>query len=663
MSFNLLSLYKPTGDQPQAIKNLVKNINKGARDQVLLGVTGSGKTFTAANVIFKINKPTLVISHNKTLAAQLYQEFKEFFPNNAVEYFVSYYDYYQPESYIPSTDTYIEKEADINKEIEKLRLRATSSLMSRKDVIVVASVSCIYNLGSPKEYAERSLEIKKGELDQNTLIRKIVDIYYERNDTVFNRGGFKLKGEILEIWPTYEEYPLRIEYFLDDIKAIYKFNPVTGENIINLEKYRLFPAKHYVTDESANKHVIKQIKKDLELRILELKNRGKVLEAYRLKQKTNNDIEMLTEIGYCNGIENYSKYFDGRKPGEAPSSLLNFFGADYLLIVDESHITLPQIRGMYNGDRARKKTLIEYGFRLPSALDNRPLKFEEFLEKKPQTIYMSATPSNWEIEKSKNITIEQLVRPTGIPDPKVTIFPAKGQVNNLIDKIKSVVKKRQRVLVTTLTKRMAEDLSQYLQDKEKILVAYVHSDIDTLERSNILDNLRKGTYDVLVGINLLREGLDLPEVSLVAILDADKEGFLRSETSLVQTMGRAARHVEGEVIMYADNITKSIKGALKEVGRRRAIQIKYNKKHNITPKSVSKPIRGKLIELETQKLNGQIKVDLDLKDYEYKTYAKDKQNKIIKSMEKLMKHYAEELEFEKAARVRDKVIELKKFNE
>lgn len=688
--FKLHSDYKPTGDQPKAIDYLIKNIDAGEKHQVLLGVTGSGKTFSVANVIQKIQKPTLIISHNKTLAAQLYQEFRDFFPENAVEYFVSYYDYYQPESYIPQTDTYIEKDADINEEIDKLRLAATTSLMTRKDVIIVASVSCIYNLGSPSEYSKVALELRTGmRARKMDILKRLDQLHYERNEFEFKRGTYRVRGDVIDVYPAYQDFAVRIELFGDKLETVEHFDPLTGNRIdrSNLPSQRrgshsksqtqdeqdylehmmleggftmIYPAKHYITAEDRREDAIKQIEHDLEIHLNELRSAGKSIEAYRLQQRTNYDLEMIKEIGYCKGIENYSRYFDGRKPGDTPYTLMDFFPKDYLLVIDESHITVPQVRGMYNGDNARKSTLIEHGFRLPSAFDNRPLNFEEFEKKMGSTIYTSATPSEWEMSKSKGHVAEQMIRPTGIPDPKVTVLPSANQIEDLRSKIEERITKKQRVLVTTLTKRMAEELSSYLLERG-INVTYLHSDIETLERTNILDDLRKGNYDVLVGINLLREGLDLPEVSLVAILDADKEGFLRSETSLVQTMGRAARHLEGEVVMYADNMTGSMKRAIDEVERRRKIQMEYNEEHNIVPTQITKPIRQRLIdELIEDKGEAEHIGDL-LGETDFASLPPDELKKEIKRLTELMKYEAEMLNFETATVLRDKVKEIKKF--
>ncbi len=688
--FKLKSDYKPTGDQPQAIEKLTKWVKEGHPHQTLLGVTGSGKTFAIANVIQNVQKPTLIMSHNKTLAAQLYQEFKEYFPENAVEYFVSYYDYYQPESYIPQTDTYIEKDADINEEIDKLRLSATTSLMTRKDVIVVASVSCIYNLGSPAEYSKVALELRAGmKLRLSDLLMRLSQIYYERNEFEFKRGSFRVRGDTVDVFPAYVDYAVRLEILDDTLLAINFFDPLTGDSLsyqglpverrgshtksqtqneddfIKMQARQggfvmIYPAKHYVTNEEKREEGIKQIEIDLEKRLKQLRDVGKNIEAYRLEQRTKYDLEMMQEIGYCKGIENYSRYFDGRQIGEAPFPLLDFFPKGYLTVIDESHISVPQIRGMYNGDRSRKQTLVDYGFRLPSALDNRPLNFDEFLKKVGQIVYTSATPDEWEINMSQGRVAEQLVRPTGILEPKVTILPTKGQVDDLLARILDRVKRGERVLVTTLTKRMAEELSTYLLEK-KIKVTYLHSDIDTLERTEILDNLRRGQYDVLVGINLLREGLDLPEVSLVAILDADKEGFLRSQTSLVQTMGRAARHVNGEVVMYADNVTGSMKRSVEEVTRRRAAQEKYNIEHGITPTQITKAIRDKLVEevIEEQLDVLSSRAKRSDPEVDYQSLPPNVLKKEIKRLEVEMKYQAENLNFEQAAKIRDLVRKLK----
>src|SRR3990167_4364833 len=662
MNFKVKSGFKPAGDQPQAIDKLIQSIKEDNMHQVLLGVTGSGKTFTMANVIEKLSRPTLIISHNKTLAAQLYQEFRDFFPGNAVSYFVSYYDYYQPEAYIPHSDTYIEKESEINEEIDKLRLAATMNLLTRKDVIVVASVSSIYNIGAPLEYGKFVLEIAKGsKTSQKDVILRLADLQYDRNDYGFKRGTFRIRGESIDLFPAYQDTGLRIEIESEVITDISEFDPLTGDYVSKKEKFTVYPAKHFMTDPATYKNVFPQINKDLEERVGVLKKQGKILEAQRLTQRTNYDLEMIKEVGYVNGIENYSRYFDGRSPGDPPFSLLDYFeeaSKEWLCIIDESHITLPQIRGMYNGDRSRKETLIEYGFRLPSALDNRPLRFEEFMQRTHQKVYVSATPDEYEISLSKEsggIT-EQLVRPTGLIDPKVTVKPTKGQVEDLIREIAMRVKKGQRVLVTTLTKRMAEDLSFYLSERD-IKVSYLHSDIATLDRQDELDKLRSGDYDVLVGINLLREGLDLPEVSLVAILDADKEGFLRSKTSLIQIMGRAARHVESEVIMYADNETGSMREAIKEVDRRRQIQIDYNREHGITPIGIQKAIRARLVEEEKEDRKS-AQFILSLKEKEI--LLPDEKEELIKRLSLEMREAAKDLDFETAAIIRDQIKILKR---
>jgi len=588
--FKLVSKFKPQGDQPQAIRKLVDELNKNKRYQTLLGVTGSGKTYTLANVVEKINKPTLVISHNKTLAAQLYTEFKEFFPENAVGYFVSYYDYYQPEAYIPQADMYIEKDASINDDIDRLRLKATSSLMSRPDVLIVASVSCIYGLGSPEDYAELLLLIKKGDvLSREDLLERLVGIHYERNDIAFQRGKFRVRGDIVEIFPAYLEIAYRVELDFDKVKAIKEISPLTGKILSEHEKIAIYPAKHFVMKEDKIKKSVVSIEKELEVELAKFRSQGKLLEAERLSTRTKYDMEMLRELGYCNGIENYSRHLSGRMPGSRPWCLIDYFPKDFLTIIDESHVTLPQLRGMYNGDKARKETLVEYGFRLPSALDNRPLRFEEFFGVTKNAIFVSATPSEYEISKS-GYPVEQVIRPTGLVDPPVIVKPTENQVDDLVDEVKKRVKKKERTLVTTLTKRLAEELSEYLSEMG-IKVRYLHSEINAIERVEILRDLRLKKFDCLVGINLLREGLDLPEVSLVAVLDADKEGFLRSHTSLVQVSGRAARNINGTVIMYADKITKSMRLAIDETERRRALQLEFNKENNVTPKTIIKAIK------------------------------------------------------------------------
>ena len=678
--FRLKSSFKPISEQALAIDSLVSGINSSLDKQVLLGVTGSGKTFTIANVIEKLQRPTLIISHNKTLAAQLYQEFKSYFPENAVSYFVSYYDYYQPESYIPSTDTYIEKDSDINELIDKLRLAATTNLLTRKDTIVVASVSCIYNIGSPKEYGKFIFEISKGvRLERKQIIDRLLDLQYERAEFGFNRGTFRVRGNVIDVYPAYQDEAVRIELEGEYIKNVNIINPITGENTENNHEsgnFVLYPAKHYITDTKAKMDVFNEIKSDLDNIYENFLKKGKLLEAQRIKQRVTYDLEMIKEMGYVKGIENYSRYFDGRKPGDAPFSLIDYFnepyGKEWLLVVDESHITFPQIRGMYNGDRSRKETLIEYGFRLPSAIDNRPLTFEEFLRRIPNFIATSATPSEWELsmakasaDKVKNDKLpkdgitQQLLRPTGIPDPNVTIKPVKNQVSDVIEEIKNTTKKGQRALITTLTKKTAEDLSNYLEEKG-IKVHYLHSDIDTLERTDILDNLRRGNYDCIVGVNLLREGLDLPEVTLVAILDADKEGFLRSEVSLIQTMGRAARHVEGRVILYADRITGSMERALSEVKRRRKYQEMMNKKHNITPKSVIKPFRDKLVEYEEESIleDIQIKMDKKLPIIDADSLTPMDKKKVVTYLRSEMRNAAKDLNFELAIELRDKIRDI-----
>lgn len=662
MKFDIKASFKPTGDQPQAIEKLVTGFNKGYQHQTLLGVTGSGKTYTVANVVQKIQKPTLVISHNKTLAAQLYQEFREFFPNNAVCYFVSYYDYYQPEAYLPATDTYIEKETEVNEEIDRLRLAATTALSTRNDVIVVASVSAIYNLGSPQEYKNARIDLEVGQIwSRADLLTNFARLQYERNDTDFARGTYRIRGENIEIIPAYENNGLRLSFSNDTIKKIETIHSITGKIIKFNKIYALYPAKHYVTADPTNEKITNSIKDELKKQVRFLESHGKALEAHRLKQRTNYDLEMIKTFGYCKGIENYSRYFDGRKPGEAPYSLIEHLPKDYLMVIDESHMTIPQIQGMYNGDHARKEMLIDFGFRLPSAFDNRPLKFEEFSRRINQVIYTSATPAKYEISISNQV-VEQLIRPTGLIDPEISVRKTEGQIENLIIEIEKRVKNHQRVLVTTLTKRMAEELSKYLEDK-KIKVTYLHSEIETLDRTDILDDLRIGNYDVLVGINLLREGLDLPEVTLVAILDADKEGFLRSETSLIQTMGRAARHIDGTVILYADQVTQSMDRAIKEVTRRRKIQQNYNKKHNIQPKSIEKPIREKLVERQKEEEKKLIYRDTVIasameRAKEGSILPEDK-TKLIKFLNREMKNAARALDFEKAAYLRDKIISLK----
>lgn len=671
MKFKLQSSYKPIPDQENAINGLVNEITANQKYQVLLGVTGSGKTFTLANVIEKLQRPTLVISHNKTLAAQLYQELRDFFPENAVSYFVSYYDYYQPEAYIPSTDTYIEKDADINQVIDKLRLAATTNLLTRKDTIVVASVSCIYNIGSPKEYGHFILELSVGvRVGREQIIDRLIDLQYERSDFGFNRGTFRVRGDTIDIYPAYQDEGVRVELENETVKSLTNINPVTGEHVPKenalTNNFVLYPAKHFMTDPQKNKDIFGQIRQDLIKRTEELKNQGKELEAQRLKQKVTYDLEMIEEIGYVKGIENYSRYFDGRSPGDAPYSLLDYFnepyGKDWLCLIDESHMTFPQIRGMYAGDLSRKSTLIDYGFRLPAALDNRPLKFEEFMRRIPNFIASSATPDEWEVSMSGGKVVQQLVRPTGIPDPEVEIRPVKNQVADVIAEIKKRAIRKQRTLVTTLTKKTAEDLSAYLAE-QGLKVHYLHSDVKTLDRTDILDDLRRGTYDVLVGINLLREGLDLPEVALVAILDADKEGFLRSDVTLIQTMGRAARHKEGHVIMYADVITGSMERALGEVKRRREYQITYNKKNNIIPQSIEKPIRERLAEKDEGEkmpwvLGDKEPIYQSLPHIDVDSMTPPEKKRLVTNLRREMRLAAEDLNFELAAEIRDKIREI-----
>jgi excinuclease ABC subunit B len=741
--FNLTSSYKPTGDQPHAIEQLSAGVQYGLKNQVLLGVTGSGKTFTMANMIQNLDMPALIISHNKTLAGQLYQEFRDFFPTNAVSYFVSYYDYYQPEAYIPTTDTYIEKEADINEQIDKLRLQASTNILTRKDTIVVASVSCIYNIGSAEEHKNFFAAINIGDVaDFRTLSVKLVELLYERSEFDFKRGTFRIRGTYMDIYPAYEDFGYRIQTTNGRISDISKFDPLTGKEIENISAKKMlviYPAKLYLTDKTKIENAEKQIRADLAKEYKDLKDQGKIVEAERLLRKVNYDLEMIKEVGYVNGIENYSRYFDGRKPGDAPHSLVDYFrsayGDNFLLFIDESHMTVPQIRGMYNGDFSRKRTLIDFGFRLKAAYDNRPLKFEEFYRLPSHVVYVSATPDAWEVEQSQtearllssrtrsgiplppkdslykdtshvkvqsdklqilnqvqddNIlklslehngiatsqaprndngiqpphdgVVEQLIRPTGIVDPQIIIRPAKDEIPDLIKEIETRVKRNEKILVTTLTKKTAEDLTEYLKEKS-IRAEYLHSDIHTLERSDVLDNLRKNNYDVLIGVNLLREGLDLPEVFLVAILDADKEGFLRSRTSLIQTMGRAARNISGEVIMYADQMTKSIKAAVEEIERRREYQMAYNKKHGITPQNVSKPIRERIIEQEAEfiafdKPRGEVTED-SLDEIHVESMTPYDKKKMVKKLETEMKKQAENLNFELAIRIRDKVKEIK----
>lgn len=650
-NLKLVSNFKPMGDQPAAINQLTKGLTDGLKEQTLLGVTGSGKTFTMANIINNMQRPTLVLSHNKTLAAQLYGEFKKFFPSNAVHYFVSYFDYYQPEAYIPRSDTYIEKDSQINEEIDRLRHAATDSLLSRRDVVIVASVSCIYGIGSVEDYGNLSIKLIRGEQRvRDKFLRHLTDIQYQRNDIDFHRGTFRVRGDVVDIFPAGEELAYRVEFFGDEIEKITKLDPLTGEILANLDYYTIYPSSHYVTPQEKLQVALGKIERELEERVAEFKQQGKLLEAQRIAQRTRFDIEMLQETGFVKGIENYSRYLTNRQPGEQPATLLDYFPDDYLLLIDESHMSIPQVRGMYNGDRARKQSLVEYGFRLPSALDNRPLTFSEFEKHVNQVIYVSATPAEYELSRSPD-PADQVIRPTGLLDPPIEVRPIKGQIDDLISEINQTIAKSQRVLVTTLTKRMSEDLTDYLKDIN-IKVAYLHSEVDTLDRTDILRDLRLGVYDVLVGINLLREGLDLPEVSLVAILDADKEGFLRSSQALIQTIGRAARHAEGHVIMYANNITKSMKQAIDETTRRRVIQQKYNLENNITPTTTIRDVEEGMrpdLPLEAKK------VKLDLKKIPKEEYAI-----IIKDLSAQMELAAANLQFELAAELRDLIESIKK---
>lgn len=651
--FELVSEYQPTGDQPQAIDELVKGFQEGNQFQTLLGVTGSGKTFTMANIIQKLNKPTLIIAHNKTLAAQLYSEFKAFFPNNAVEYFVSYYDYYQPEAYVPSTDTYIEKDSAVNDEIDKLRHSATAALIERKDVIVVSSVSCIYGIGSKEDYTEMMISLRPGmQKDRDDVIKELIDIQYTRNEMDFKRGSFRVKGDVLEILPvsTFEDV-VRVEFFGDEIDRIVQVDVLTGEMKATLNFVAIFPASHYVVPQEKIEQAVKEIKKEMEEQVLYFKENDKLLEAQRIAERTNFDMEMLKETGFCSGIENYSRHLTGGKAGEPPNTLIDFFGDDFLIIVDESHITIPQIRGMYAGDQARKTTLVDYGFRLPSAKDNRPLNFSEFESKIDQMLFVSATPNVYEAEHEL-LRAEQIIRPTGLLDPNIEVRPVEGQIDDLLSEVNKEVAKGNKVLVTTLTKRMAEDLTDYMRDAG-VKVKYLHSDIDTMERMEIVRDLRMGVFDVLVGINLLREGLDIPEITLVAILDADKEGFLRSETSLVQTIGRAARNSEGHVIMYADTITRSMKFAIGETERRRSIQEQYNKEHGITPKTIVKAVRD-LIKVTNEEV-----VEKDTREKDVESMTEKELKAEIAKITKKMNQAAADLNFELAAELRDELMELK----
>ena len=653
-NFELCSSYKPTGDQPEAIAELTAGIKAGEHAQILLGATGTGKTFTISNVIANVNKPTLVLAHNKTLAGQLYGEFKEFFPNNAVEYFVSYYDYYQPEAYVPSSDTYIEKDSSINDEIDKLRHAATSALLERNDVIVVASVSCIFGLGDPSEYQQQALSLHVDqEYGRDRLLRELVEIQFERNDIDFQRGRFRVRGDVVDIFPaSSDSSALRIEFFGDDVDRICEFNPLTGEIVTDTDKVTIFPATHFLTNDDRMKQALEGIEKELKERLEELRAQGKLLEAQRLEQRTTYDIEMMREMGYCSGIENYSKYMDNRQMNR-PFTLLDFFPKDFLLVVDESHVTMPQVRGMYNGDQARKQMLVDYGFRLKSVLDNRPLKLEEFEKLTNQIIYMSATPGDYEKKQTDHV-VQQIIRPTGLLDPEIEVRPIMGQMDDLVGEINKRTEKNERVFVTTLTKKMAEDLTDYLKELG-IKVKYLHSDIKTLERTRIVRDLRLGKFDVLVGINLLREGIDVPEVSLVAILDADKEGFLRNERSLIQTIGRAARNANGHVIMYADEVTESMKAAIDETKRRREIQMKYNQERGIVPQTIKKEIRAAISYGDKVSKKSKKKTE----DFDFNDLSQKDQQEMISGLEEQMREAAKKLDFEEAARLRDTVLELK----
>lgn len=649
--FELSTQFQPAGDQPQAIEKLVSGYLAGRPCQTLMGVTGSGKTFTAANVIAQIGKPTLVLSHNKTLAAQLYKEFRAFFPRNAVHYFISYYDYYQPEAYIPQRDIYIEKDAQVNENIDRLRLAATSALVSREDVVIVASVSCIYGLGSPSDYKRMMVRLAKGEsVNRDEVLLKLVDIQYQRNDVAFERGRFRVRGDVVEVWPASEEYAFRIELFGDEVDALAIINPLTGETLRELEELYVYPAKHFVTPEDRVRAAVEGIRGELEERLAELRKEGKLLEAQRLAARTRFDLEMLTEVGHCPGVENYARWFSGRKTGEPPYTLIDFFPEDFLMVVDESHVTLPQVRGMFAGDHSRKLTLVEHGFRLPSALDNRPLRFDEWEGRVKQVLYMSATPGPHELERCGGEVVEQVIRPTGLVDPLLHVKPARGQVPDLVNEIKKRAEKKERVLVTTLTKRLAEDLSNYFLEAG-LRCKWLHSELDAIERVQVLRELREGAFDVLVGVNLLREGLDLPEVSLVAILDADKEGFLRSGTSLIQTIGRAARNVNAEVILYADRVTDSMQRAMDETKRRRALQLEYNAKHGITPQTVKTAIGGTIEEEIAARQFVQEVAGKDAKDYVTEEYLEELHSEMLAA--------AANLEFERAAQLRDRISQLK----
>ena len=653
--FKLVSDFKPSGDQPQAIQELTEGVLQGRRDQVLLGVTGSGKTFTAANVIANVGKPTLILSPNKTLAAQLYAEFKQFFPENAVEYFISYYDYYQPEAYVPSSDTFIEKDSSVNDHIDRLRLKATSSLLERRDVIIVASISCIYGLGSPENYKGMCLRLEKGRaFPRQEILKQLVSIQYERNEVDFSRGKFRVRGDTIEIFPAYLETGIRVQLWGDDIEQISEINPLTGKIIAQKERCYIYPAKHFVTTRRQLEAAVQDIRKELAEQVAFFKSRGKLLEAQRIEQRTHFDLEMMKEMGYCNGIENYSRPLSGRKPGERPACLIDYFPNDFLLVVDESHVSIPQVGGMYEGDRSRKQTLVDYGFRLPCALDNRPLKFAEFEALVPQTIYVSATPGKYELEKARGVLVEQVIRPTGLVDPPVDIRPIEGQIDDLVKEIETCAARKERVLVTTLTKRMSEDLTDYLTRKN-LRVRYMHSEIDALQRIAILKALRQGTFDALIGINLLREGLDLPEVSLVAVLDADKEGFLRSETSLIQVCGRAARNVNGRVILYADRETGSMQRAMSEMGRRRQRQLAYNAAHGITPRTIIKAVQ-ELEEFQHDAREKHIK-ELLPDTFDLQLHP-GRMPELVKDLEKQMFEAAENLQFELAAALRDKIAQI-----